>query len=62
MLTLLKSGKWFGLIGAILLVSLFVLDLALNPKDSDAWVILALACGLGLLYFRMKRAITRISR
>jgi len=62
MLTLLKSGKWFGLIGAILLVSLFVLDLALNPKDSGAWVILALACGLGLLYFRMKRAIARISR
>ena len=60
MLTILKVGKWCGLVAAILFGLLFVLDLTLNPHETRTWLIFPIACGSGWLYLKTKRTIAKL--
>jgi hypothetical protein len=60
-LIFVKTVKWLSLGGAIIFVSLFVLHLAITPKD-EGTILIAAAIGCAWIYFLMRRAISRIPK
>jgi hypothetical protein len=60
-LTFLKTGKWISLGGAILFASLFILHLAITPKD-EGMTLIAAAIGCVWIHLLARRAIGRITK